>query len=51
MVQKSDCDARRMTRQTLVVALAATVAEIALTLRYGIRLVEEKRKPPFAKFS
>jgi hypothetical protein len=44
MVQKSDRDARRMTRRTLVVALMATVAEIALKPRYGIGLVEEKGK-------
>jgi hypothetical protein len=43
MVQKSDRDARRMTGRTLVVALGATVAEIALKLQDGIGLVEKKR--------
>jgi methionine-R-sulfoxide reductase len=42
MVQKSDRDARRMTGRTLVFAIEATVAEIALKLQYGIGLVEKK---------
>lgn len=46
MVQKSDSDAGRMTRRTLIVAGGAAVAGIALKLRSGIETVEANGSIP-----
>lgn len=42
MIQKSDNDASRITRRTLIIAGGAAVAAIALKLRKGIGTVEAK---------
>jgi peptide-methionine (R)-S-oxide reductase len=46
MIQKSDNDASRMTRRTLIIAGGAAVAAIALKLRKGIETVEAKGNVP-----
>jgi peptide-methionine (R)-S-oxide reductase len=46
MMQKSDSDANRMTRRTLIVAGGAAVAAIALKFRHGIETVEAKGSVP-----
>jgi|SRR5580704_1181543 peptide-methionine (R)-S-oxide reductase len=46
MIQKSDNDASRMTRRTLVIAGSAAVAAFALKLRKGIESVEAKGDVP-----
>jgi peptide-methionine (R)-S-oxide reductase len=46
MVQKSDSDASRMTRRTLIIAGGAAVAGIALKLRSGVETVAAKGSIP-----
>jgi peptide-methionine (R)-S-oxide reductase len=46
MIQKSDSDANRMTRRTLIVAGGAAAAAIALKFRNGIETVEAKGSIP-----
>ncbi len=46
MIQKSENNASRMTRRTLIVAGSAAVAAIVLELRNGIALVEAKGNVP-----
>jgi peptide-methionine (R)-S-oxide reductase len=46
MVQKSDNDAGRMTRRSLVIAGGAVVAAIVLKLRNGVEAVEAKGDVP-----
>lgn len=46
MAQKSDDDARRMTRRRLIIAGSAAVATIALKLRNGSETVEAKGNVP-----
>jgi peptide-methionine (R)-S-oxide reductase len=46
MIQKSDNDASRMTRRTLIIAGGAAVAAFALKLRKGIETVEAKGDVP-----